>query len=672
MRHVMPKKYLSLFHRFCSKTIIVQQLWFKLKSVSFLVLILTCFVVIEPQILMAKQTDRDVRAIQSGIKDLQNSQESKKRIAAAKLLGYHATPESIAALATAIIADKDPKVRQRVADSLWKLGEKALAAQKSLTKALADPDPGVRVSASWALQNQGIKAEKLIEVRRTVLAGKSSGITNRFWAAKGLISYDQPANLIHPILEYAKARTKSQAAVSALKRLVEKQDRSIILTMTDMVEQYHRGNGLILEGMEQFEPKINNMVPLICRQFSFGDNKLTAAAFALLEKHVDDERQVSFWLPFVKPYTTDPNQNFRMHSIRLIGRAGGLAYDALPELIQIMRFDQKSNLRQDAIDAIASMGDRKKPFPEGIKTGVAEKVVDDFGRIIKSDPDKQMRKSGVRALDKLKTEPKKVVPIFAHAALNDDFFLVRMAALQALAARGKDAESALPDIKKLLNHPDQSTSKNALWAIKAIEEGDNPVDKSLQPTAEVDRKDQQQALASLRTSGATFDERGFMLALSSHNINKVRAYLDSGISVNYHFASVHDKPVLSTVFDTTTMYAMQRKPTPGKVKNLVRLLLNRGADPNITDKRGNTPLMMAAMGCDEELLQMLIDGGADPHAKSKDGLTALEFTISFANNGAEALLKAGARLPVDKVESYKQTYAKNPAALKLIERASAK
>ncbi len=672
MKLIMPDRYLSLSRRFFSKTIIAQQPWFKGSYISFLALLLTCFVVINPQILIAKQTDREVKAIKSGINDLQNSRESKKRIAAAKLLGRHATSESIAALATAIIADKDPKVRQKVADSLWKLGKKAKAAQKSLTTALADSNPGVRVSASWALQNQGIKAEKLVEVRRSVLADNTSGVTNRFWAAKGLIDYDQPANLIQPILEYARARTKSKAAVSALRRLAKKQDRSIILVMTDMVEQYHRGNGLILEGLEQFNPKINNMVSLICRQFSFSDDKLTASSLVLLEKHTDDMQQVSFWLPFVKPYTSDANQIFRMHSVRLIGRAGGLAYDALPELIQVMRFDPKSNLRQNAIEAIANMGDRKKPFPEDIKTGVAEKVVDELSRIIKSDPDKQMRKSGVRALDKLKTEPNKVVSIFVHAALNDDFFLVRMAALQALAARGKDAEAALPDIKKLLNHPDQSTSKNALWAIKAIEEGDKPVDKSLQPTAEVDPKDQQQALASLQASGSTFDERGFMLALSSHDINKVRAYLDSGISVNYHFASVHDKPVLSTVFDSTTTYAMQRKPTPDKVKNLVRLLLDRGADPNITDKRGNTPLMMAAMGCDEELLQMLIDGGADPHAKSKDGLTALEFTISFANNGAEALLKAGARLPADKVESYKQAYAKNAAALKLIEQASAK
>jgi len=144
------------------------------------------------------------------------------------------------------------------------------------------------------------------------------------------------------------------------------------------------------------------------------------------------------------------------------------------------------------------------------------------------------------------------------------------------------------------------------------------------------------------------------------------------VPVNYRFASVHDKPALSAVFDNTSMYGMQQQPTPPEVKKLVKLLLARGADPNLTDKRGNTPLMMAAMGCDAELLQMLLDGGADLNAKSADGLTAIEFTISFANKGADALIRAGARLPADKVDSYRQSFGDNPAALELIERASAK
>jgi ankyrin repeat protein len=106
------------------------------------------------------------------------------------------------------------------------------------------------------------------------------------------------------------------------------------------------------------------------------------------------------------------------------------------------------------------------------------------------------------------------------------------------------------------------------------------------------------------------------------------------------------------------------------MKDLLRLMLERGADPNQKDKMGNTALIAAAMACDGEVLQMLLDAGADPHAKNTSGLTALEFTFMFANPGAEVLLKAGAKIPPEKVGGYLQAYGKNPAAAKLIKKAA--
>jgi HEAT repeat protein len=649
------------------------RLQFRLYFFSLFVLFFV-FLAIPPPLAGAEAEGADfpAEAVKGGIKDLSLNPDSEKRVAAAELLGYHATHESIKALAAALVADQDPGVRNMAADSLWKLGKKAIPAQKSLYAALRDPHPGVRTSASWALQVQGVEPGKLAGTRRSVLTDPQSGEGDRFWAAKGLIHFDPPATLVDPILQYAKNHIRSKPAESALRDLAGRQDRSIIKAMTEMVGAYHRGNALILGGLEEFTPKVENLVQLICQQFSYNNNELTAAALILLEKHTEDAGEVSAWLPLAKPLTADQDQTVRVHAVRLIGRAGGLAYDALPELIQVLRRENDPQLLQAAIEAIAGMGDRTRPFPGEVITGVADKAAGELSRIIKNDPEQQTRLSAVRALDKLKTDPATTVPIFTAAALSDEYTLVRMSALQALGSRGKDAEAALPDLKKLLAHPDESTRQNAQWAIEAIEKGEVPADRELQPATGKEGKGQDQAMTALRTEGATFDERGFLLALNSFDIEKVKAFLDAGVPVNYRFASVHDKPVLSAVFDNTSMYGMQQQPTPPEVKELVKLLLARGADPNLTDKRGNTPLMMAAMGCDAELLQMLLDGGADLHAKSADGLTAIEFTISFANKGADALIRAGARLPADKVESYKQSFADNPAALELIERASAR
>jgi ankyrin repeat protein len=55
----------------------------------------------------------------------------------------------------------------------------------------------------------------------------------------------------------------------------------------------------------------------------------------------------------------------------------------------------------------------------------------------------------------------------------------------------------------------------------------------------------------------------------------------------------------------------------------VRLLLENGADVNLKDKEGATPLQHAAFSGSHKSLIMLIDAGADMSAKDKEGSIAL-------------------------------------------------
>ncbi len=56
----------------------------------------------------------------------------------------------------------------------------------------------------------------------------------------------------------------------------------------------------------------------------------------------------------------------------------------------------------------------------------------------------------------------------------------------------------------------------------------------------------------------------------------------------------------------------------------VRFLIKRGADVNLADrKNGETPLMMAALGCELPILDLLLDAGADVNAVDKQGHSAL-------------------------------------------------
>ncbi len=67
---------------------------------------------------------------------------------------------------------------------------------------------------------------------------------------------------------------------------------------------------------------------------------------------------------------------------------------------------------------------------------------------------------------------------------------------------------------------------------------------------------------------------------------------------------------------------------PGDPREL-KLALDRGADARITDAKGRTPLMQAAISevVPPEFVRELISRGADPHATSSEGLNALDYAL---------------------------------------------
>ena len=81
-----------------------------------------------------------------------------------------------------------------------------------------------------------------------------------------------------------------------------------------------------------------------------------------------------------------------------------------------------------------------------------------------------------------------------------------------------------------------------------------------------------------------------------------------------------------------------------KNKGAINVLLNAGADPNITDVNGNTCLSRAACGsCSKEVIQIIISHGADVNATNKSNTTALMEVCQNRNvNAINVLLNAGA------------------------------
>lgn len=72
--------------------------------------------------------------------------------------------------------------------------------------------------------------------------------------------------------------------------------------------------------------------------------------------------------------------------------------------------------------------------------------------------------------------------------------------------------------------------------------------------------------------------------------------------------------------------------------DLIRMLLDHHADPNVTQAGGWTPLHQAAAHGREAVARLLLDHGASLSVKSEDGRTPLEMARAKGHEGLEALL----------------------------------
>ncbi|MES2604078.1 MAG: ankyrin repeat domain-containing protein, partial [Pseudomonadota bacterium] len=76
-----------------------------------------------------------------------------------------------------------------------------------------------------------------------------------------------------------------------------------------------------------------------------------------------------------------------------------------------------------------------------------------------------------------------------------------------------------------------------------------------------------------------------------------------------------------------------------------RELIRAGADINLPEPDGTTPLLWAVYNSSPELVQLLLDAGADPNAANSLGITPLLQASRYGNAGVvSALLASGARV----------------------------
>ena len=118
-------------------------------------------------------------------------------------------------------------------------------------------------------------------------------------------------------------------------------------------------------------------------------------------------------------------------------------------------------------------------------------------------------------------------------------------------------------------------------------------------------------------------------ALENSNTEKLKLLLEAGADVN--------------VKNTYGYTPLMKAAFYGKLE-VVKLLLESGADIEAKDKFGWTSLMVAAFYGKLEVVKLLLEAGADIEAKDEDGWTPLMKATNFSKNTevVKELLDAGA------------------------------
>jgi hypothetical protein len=134
-----------------------------------------------------------------------------------------------------------------------------------------------------------------------------------------------------------------------------------------------------------------------------------------------------------------------------------------------------------------------------------------------------------------------------------------------------------------------------------------------------------------------FVPNAFLDVVSNQQLERARQLLDSGTDPNLRDdnAATSWPPLALAIRASGSLWTLSGDEASAR-REMVALLLERGADPNIRwcgddaipacDARtGVTPLMYTAIVGDEDLFAQLLKGGADPSLKDWRGLAASEY-----------------------------------------------
>lgn len=628
--------------------------------------------------------------VQDAIKKLKASKKAADRALWARVLGGRAEPLAVEALSLAL-QDRDGGVREAAASALWQTGKQAKAAEPALRKALDDPLPSVVVRAAGALETMEVDPKELAPARRRALAdARPDDDHTAFLAARGLIGIDPPAAVLPGLLGYLAAtaaaaerprgwdyREGADAAEKAVARLAAGQDRSAIPLLLAELERAPASAPSLLRALATYKPPPDGFAPVLVDQMRARSAKTRRAALERARELTGDA-DVALWAPEAAGLLRDPE--VRGAALGALQAAGGRAADAVPDVVRLLRDAASVDVRRTAAETLGALGDAAQAIPQRVKARIAEQAK---AALVAAfvDPDEDTGYKAAEAYNRLFLPPSEAVLALVEAAESRAPVRVRERALLMLRNRAGQARPVLERVRALAQSPEKSVADEARSATESIQSGapgsprpvvtgatgraaTGPAGARAGAAPESDPDVEARGLARLREMKLEFTEWEFARSLSNSQPEAIRAFLDAGMPPGL---SLGGFPPLRLLLRSSCSNGR----TPDATRDLVKILLAKGADVNQIDEvGGNTALMTAADMCDRATVRVLLAAGAKIDIRNATSSSALEGGIVRGNPAVEELIAAGARLDAKTARDYLEFYKDNPWVVALVKKAS--
>lgn len=317
--------------------------------------------------------------------------------------------------------------------------------------------------------------------------------------------------------------------------------------------------------------------------------------------------------------------------------SGDDAQASIDALIDALASTRNEDEADDLIDAIESLGDADGTSPQAVKQYFRAKAPAALRKIIGGPFSWSLRGDAV----------------MVHRTLEASDADLKAAIAQAMADTSEQ-KGYLQSRGELLQD----------WLDSRSPERHAELDAAPTTTAATSND----ALARARALGLSVSLDQLMDSARRGAVEEVTVLLDAGLDVNAK-SSAWMSPLSAAA---TGRCALPTEPITGNLA-VMDLLLQRGANPDAFDERGNPILMPAVQQCPLAIVQRLLDGGAQVNPVNKQDFTPLEMAFVLGKiDIAELLVARGARRDPAKLDRLFAETPSDPRVKAVLARAGAK